>query len=89
MRLSDAQVQLVEQFLALPLLSPDDFAARWTVTYRQMAAICCCSTSTVEHWFSTGTGRRPPAQCYQKLLAIADFLLRNTDSVHPWRQLWQ
>lgn len=89
MRLSDAQIHLLEQFLALPLLSPDDFAARWTVSYRQIAQICCCSISTVEHWFSTGSGRRSPAASYQKLLAIADFLLRNSGSVHVWRQIWQ
>lgn len=85
MRLSDAQAQLLEQFLALPLLSPDDFAARWTVSYRQIAQICCCSTSTVEHWFSTGSGRRLPAASYQKLLAIADFLLTNGSLIqHYW-----
>lgn len=74
MRLTETQTQLLEQLLALPLLTPDDFVARWTLSYRQISQICCCSTSTVEHWFSAGAGRRSPAPCYQKLLAIADFL---------------
>lgn len=74
MRLTETQTQLLEQLLALPLLTPDDFVARWTVSYRQISQICCCSTSTVEHWFSEGAGRRSSAPCYQKLLAIADFL---------------
>jgi hypothetical protein len=86
MRLNNAQLELLEQFLALPLLSPNDFAARWTLSYRQIAQICCCSTSTVEHWFSTGIGKRSPAECYQKLLAVADFLLANGSSLeHFWQ----
>ncbi|MBD3886819.1 helix-turn-helix domain-containing protein [Phormidium tenue FACHB-886] len=87
--MNDAQAQLLEQFLALPLLSPDDFVARWTLSYRQISQICRCSTSTVEHWFSDGAGRRSPAPCYQKLLAVADFLLTNSDFFHVWRQLWE
>lgn len=89
MRLNDAQQLLLQQFLDLPLLSPDAFLARWTLTYQDLSQICCCSLSTVEHWFAQGAGRRSPAASYQKLLAIADFLLRNSDSVHTWRQFWQ
>ncbi|MBW4694180.1 MAG: helix-turn-helix domain-containing protein [Lyngbya sp. HA4199-MV5] len=89
MQLTDTQTQLLEQLVALPLLMPDDFVARWTMSYREISQICCCSTSTVEHWFSTGAGRRAPAQCYQKLLAIADFLLTNVDAIHYWQQLWE
>lgn len=89
MRLNETQAQLLEQFLALPLLTPDDFVARWTLSYRQISQICCCSLSTVEHWFAQGAGRRSPAESYQKLLAIADFLLSNGESVHYWQQLWQ
>lgn len=86
MQLSDAQIRRLEQFLTLPLLSPDDFAARWTVSYQQIAQICCCSTSTVEHWFSRGTGRRSPAASYQKLLALADFLLTYGESIQHLSQ---
>lgn len=86
MRLTDAQQLLLQQLLDLPLLSPDAFLARWTLTYQDVSRICCCSLSTVEHWFSTGEGRRSPAASYQKLLAIADFLLTNVDSIHYWQQ---
>lgn len=89
MRLNETQAQLLEQFLALPLLTPDDFVVRWTLSYRQISQICCCSLSTVEHWFAQGSGRRSPAESYQKLLAIADFLLSNGESIHYWQQLWQ
>ncbi|MGG6270895.1 hypothetical protein ACQ4M3_41445 [Leptolyngbya sp. AN03gr2] len=89
MRLNETQVQLLEQFLALPLLTPENFAARWSLSYREMSRICCCSRSTVEHWFSTGSGQRPAAECYQRLLAIADFLLTNGDSIHAWQQIWR
>jgi DNA-directed RNA polymerase specialized sigma24 family protein len=89
MRLNEAQVQLLEQFLALPLLPPDAFVARWTLSYRQISQICHCSTSTVEHWFSEGAGKRAPAECYQKLLAIVDFLLTNGESIHQRQGLWQ
>jgi hypothetical protein len=85
MRLSHSQSLLLEQFLNLPLMSPDTFLARWTLTYQDVSRICCCSRSTVEHWFTTGEGQRSPAASYQKLLAIADFLLTNNDSFHQWR----
>lgn len=77
----------MQQLVALPLLPPDDFLARWTLSYLEISQICCCSVSTVEHWFSAGAGRRAPAASYQKLLAIADFLLTNSDFFHHWRSL--
>ncbi|MBW4474315.1 MAG: helix-turn-helix domain-containing protein [Stenomitos rutilans HA7619-LM2] len=86
MRLTEAQYQLLRQLLDLPLLSPDAFLARWTLTYLEVSQICCCSVSTVEHWFSEGTGRRSPADSYQKLLAVADFLLMHGETVqHVWQ----
>lgn len=81
MRLTNLQRQLLAQLLDLPLLTPDDFLARWSLTYQDISQICCCSVSTVEHWFTEGAGRRSPAQSYQKLLAIANFLLVYSDSI--------
>jgi hypothetical protein len=86
MRLTNTQAQLLEQLSALPLLSPHDFVARWTLSYHQISQICYCSTSTVEHWFTTGAGQRSPSASYQKLLAIADFLLTNSEAID---YLWQ
>ena len=86
MRLSDPQRQLLRQLLDLPILLPDDFLARWTLTYLEVSQICGCSSSTVEHWFSEGAGRRSPSESYQKLLAIADFLLTNSEAID---YLWQ
>lgn len=59
---------------------------RWTLTYQELSKICCCSMSTVEHWFSEGAGKRASAATYQKLLAIADFLLTHSDFI---QYLWQ
>ncbi|MGG6270676.1 hypothetical protein ACQ4M3_38860 [Leptolyngbya sp. AN03gr2] len=89
MRLNQTQTELLTQLLALPLLSPDEFVARWTLNYRQISQICCCSISTVEHWFiSDGSARRSPAESYQKLLAIADFLLTHSVEIdYVWRLL--
>lgn len=89
MRLTDTQYQLLQQFWDLPLLSPDEFLRRWTLTYLEVSRICHCSVSTVEHWFSEGSGKRAPAASYQKLLAIADFLLTNSDFIHHGQQFWQ
>ena len=86
MRLTNAQSLLLQQFLNLPLLSPDEFLARWTLTYQDLSQICCCSVSTVEHWFAQGAGRRSPAASYQKLLALADFLLTYGESVQHLSQ---
>lgn len=88
MRLNRTQTNLLDQFLALPLLTPEEFVTRWTLNYRQISQICCCSLSTVEHWFSEGTARRPPAESYQKLLAIADLLLTHSVEIdYVWRLL--
>lgn len=88
MRLNRTQIELLDRLLALPLLSPNEFVARWTVNYRQISQICCCSISTVKHWFSEGAARRPPAKSYQKLLAIADFLLTHSVEIdYVWRLL--
>lgn len=88
MRLNHTQIELLDRFLALPLVSPDEFVARWSVSYRQISQICCCSISTVEHWFSDGTAHRPAARSYQRLLAIVDFLLVHSVEIdYIWRLL--
>jgi hypothetical protein len=86
MRLNGAQYSLLQRLLDLPPLSPEAFLTRWTLSYQELSQICCCSISTVEHWFCEGAGKRAPAASYQKLLAIADFLLTHSDLI---QYLWQ
>lgn len=79
MRLNATQQLLLQRYVNLPLLSPDDFLAKYSLSYEAVAEICCCSRSTAEHWFAHGGSYRSPAASYQKLLAIADFVFENAE----------
>ncbi|MEB3355137.1 MAG: helix-turn-helix transcriptional regulator [Synechococcales bacterium] len=68
-------------------LSPQEFYAKWDVTHRQMAQICRCSVSTVDRWFSHGTGHRSPDPIHLRRLAEMDFLLECYEQIPlPLRQ---
>jgi len=55
-----------------------------------LAEICCLSKSTTYHWFGVRTSHKwEPVRPYQKILAIADFLLANADKFIPLLERWQ
>jgi len=47
------------------------FLNSWNVTREELAFICDCSLTTVNHWFSQGEHRRVPSEGHKQRLAIA------------------
>lgn len=70
-------------------MSPEDFSYRWGVGYEDLAEICCLSKSTTYHWFGGIASRRTAGRPYQRILAMADFLLTNAEQVYPLLERWQ
>ena len=54
------------------LMSLETFERFWKVPNREFyVQVCGCSRSTVDHWFTTGSTRRPPTASHQRRLAEA------------------
>lgn len=49
----------------------EEFLKHWDVTREEIAYICDCSLTTVNHWFSQGEHRRVPNEKHKQRLAIA------------------
>lgn len=69
-------------------MSPQDFCFRWDKTAEELAQICGVSQSTTNHWLGGKSSRRSPGKPYQRILAIADFLLSNPNQIHPLLERW-
>jgi len=73
------------------------FLNSWNVTREELAFICDCSLTTVNHWFSQGEHRRVPSEGHKQRLAIAhhiwvtvatepNYLLTLRNMYHPERR---
>ncbi|MBD1836300.1 helix-turn-helix domain-containing protein [Cyanobacteria bacterium FACHB-472] len=69
-------------------ISPQDFSYRWGLGYEQLAQICCLSKSTTYHWLGGQASRREAGLPYQRIMAMADFLLTNAERVQPLLERW-
>ncbi|AFY95135.1 hypothetical protein Cha6605_4191 [Chamaesiphon minutus PCC 6605] len=49
----------------------NEFLKHWDVAREELAYICDCSLTTVNHWFSQGEHRRFPSQKHKQKLALA------------------
>lgn len=49
----------------------EEFLKHWNVTREELAFICDCSLTTVNHWFSQGEHRRIPSTKHKQRLAMA------------------
>ena len=49
----------------------EEFLRFWNVTREELAYICDCSLTTVNHWFSQGDHRRVPNEKHEQRLALA------------------
>ena len=49
----------------------EEFLSLWTVSREELAFICDCSITTVNHWFSQGEHRRVPTEKHKQRLALA------------------
>lgn len=70
-------------------LHPEVFSFHWGTDAAAIAAICGVSKSSANHWLGGRSSRRTPGIPYQRILAVADFLLRNADRVQPLLEHWQ
>ncbi len=61
-------------------MTPQQFYAKWEVTYEEMALICNRSSSTVQHWFSRHHYRRPTPTDLRHL-ALMDFLWEHFEEI--------
>ena len=59
------------QFLKDERMEPDEFLKNWDVSREELAFICDCSLTTVNHWFSQGEHRRTPSEKHKQRLALA------------------
>jgi hypothetical protein len=62
----NAYLQPIEQLMEL-----NEFLKYWDVSREELAFICDCSLTTVNHWFSQGIDRRTPSERYKQRLALA------------------
>ncbi|HEY9699017.1 MAG TPA: hypothetical protein V6D10_17265 [Trichocoleus sp.] len=49
----------------------EEFLEIWNVSREELAFICDCSVTTVNHWFSQGDHRRVPTEKHKQRLALA------------------
>ncbi|MBD2538645.1 helix-turn-helix domain-containing protein [Coleofasciculus sp. FACHB-SPT36] len=69
-------------------ISPEDFSFRWGIGYEELAEICAISKSTTYHWLGGQASRREAGLPYQRIMAMADFLLTNAERVQPLLERW-
>lgn len=62
----NAYLQPIEQLMEL-----NEFLKHWDVSREELAFICDCSLTTVNHWFSQGVDRRTPSEKHKQRLALA------------------
>lgn len=51
-------------------MEPDEFLKNWDVSREELAFICDCSLTTINHWFSQGEHRRTPSEKHKQMLAL-------------------
>lgn len=69
-------------------ISPQEFSFRWGIEYEELAEICCVSKSTTYHWLGGQASRREAGEPYQRIMAVADFLLSQAEQIHPLLERW-
>lgn len=69
-------------------MSPQDFSYRWGLGYEELAKICAISKSTTYHWLGGQASRRAAGLPYQRIMAVADFLLANAEVIQPLLERW-
>lgn len=62
-------------------IKPNDFYAKWAVSYEQIASICSRSDSTVRGWFLTGRNQRYPNRNDLRHMALMNFLLEHFEEI--------
>ena len=80
--LGERELALIELYANCQLkLSPQQFYAKWAVSYEQISYICSRSSTTVQRWFGKGRSYRAPNACDLHHLALMDFLLEHYEEI--------
>jgi hypothetical protein len=69
-------------------LAQDELAGWSLFEYEELAGICGISKSTTYHWLGGQTSRREAGEPYQRIMAVADFLLTNAERVQLLLERW-
>ena len=64
----------------------DEFLKNWDISREELAFICDCSLTTVNHWFSQGEHRRVPTDKHRQRLALAHHIWVTIDSEPEYLQ---
>ena len=86
-----SKINLTKQVLQLQklmVMSPQDFSYRWGLNSEQLANICGISKPTTYHWLCGQKSRREAAKPCQRIMAITDFLLENSEIIYPLIEQW-
>ena len=62
-------------------MTPQQFYAKWDVTYEDIALICCRSHGVVRRWFQRGQHYCPPHANDLRHLALMDFMLEHFEEI--------
>jgi hypothetical protein len=80
--IGERELRLIELFAnCRPEMTPQQFYAKWAVTYATMAQLCRCDINTVNRWFRRGHNYRPPRDYHKWYLALADILLESYEDI--------
>ncbi|MBD1847341.1 hypothetical protein H6F89_28825 [Cyanobacteria bacterium FACHB-63] len=64
----------------------DEFLKNWDVSREELAFICDCSLTTVNHWFSQGEHRRIPTDKHKQRLALTHHIWITIESEPEYLQ---
>ena len=62
-------------------MTPQQFYAKWAVTYEQIAIICDRSDTTVRRWFKTGKNQRYPTHNDLLHLGLMNLFLEHFEEI--------
>ncbi|MBW4421088.1 MAG: hypothetical protein KME13_17935 [Myxacorys californica WJT36-NPBG1] len=79
-------LQLYLQWAHDELMELEEFLRIWDVSREELAFICDCSLTTVNHWFSQGEHRRFPSEKHQQKLALAHHIWVTLESEPEYLQ---
>lgn len=68
------------------LMELDEFLRHWDVSREELAFICDCSLTTVNHWFSQGIDRRTPSEKHKQRLALVHHIWTAIDTEPEYLQ---
>ena len=69
------------------LMELEEFLNLWDVSREELAFICDCSVTTVNHWFSQGEHRRVPTQKHKQKLALAHHIWTTVETEPEYLQI--